>query len=346
MDLAHLLHAVGRRLVRAPALHFALLGSLTYLGWSWAGGGPADWQQVEAPQRVEVPMYRVAAAVKELERTLARRATRDEVRRVAAIVADEEVLLAYALDLQLDRQPVVEQRLARIAQFVETDPHFSKVKYGSDKTEQFRSFSALANAAREIGLHRQDLVARRVLMDSAKRLIRAAALVQEPREQMLADYLSAHPEQFTRPGETRITQLHVGTKGDGGTLRSEAQALLQRLQSEGVGPEQVGDLVQGSVLPRTLPLLPDREIARYFGGGFTQALAGLPVGSWQGPVDSPYGLHLVYVQERTPARVPDLSEIRVDVAARTRQKLADDWLAFRLAQLREKYEVVMPRGVL
>ncbi len=346
MDFANLLHTVGRRLVRAPALHFALLGSLTYFGWSWAGGGPAGQQQAEVRQRVEVPMYRIAAAVKELEKTLARRATRGEVRKVAAIVADEEVLLAYALDLELDRQAVVERRLARIAQFVETDPHFSKVKYGNDTTEQFRSFSELANAARQIGLHRQDLIARRVLIDSSRRLIRAAVLVREPTEKMLSDYLSAHPEQFKRPGETRFTQLHLSSRSNGDALRSDAEAFRQHLQSEGVGPGQVGGLAEDSVLPRVLPLLPDREIERYFGGRFTQALADLPVGSWKGPIASPYGLHLVYIQERTPGRVPDLSEIRVAVVARTRQKLADDWLAIRLAQLREKYEVVMPRGVL
>ena len=83
-----------RRLVKAPALHFALLGALIYLGWSWAGGEPAVDRQ-----RVEVPMYRVAAAVKEFERTVARRATPDEVAKVAAIVADEEVLIMSEEDI-------------------------------------------------------------------------------------------------------------------------------------------------------------------------------------------------------------------------------------------------------
>ena len=344
MDVAHLRHAVVQRLVRAPALHFALLGGLVYLGWSWAGGEPAMDRQ-----RVEVPFYRVAAAVKDLEKTLRRRATRDEVRKVAAIVADQEVLLAYALDLGLDREPVVERRLARIAQFVESDPHFAKARYAEDPAQPNWSFSGLANAARQIGLHRQDLITRRVMMDSAKRLIRAAALVGEPTEQMLLDYLDAHPDEFTRPGETRFTQLHLGSGARGDAFRSKGEALLKRLRSEGAGPAATADLEEDPedrVLPRDFPLLTDAEIARYFGGRFTRSLSELSAGSWQGPLVSPHGLHLVYVLERTPAWVPALSEIRAEVVARTRQKIADDWLALRLAQLRQQYEVVMPRGVL
>jgi hypothetical protein len=339
VDIADLLHAVVRRLVRAPALHFALLGGLIYFGWSWAGEGPGD------RQRVEIPTYRIEAAVKEFEKTVARPATPHEVRRVATIVADQEVLLAYALDLELDREPIVERRLAQIAQFLERDPNFEKVKHAADQAKPARSSSEFASEARELGLHQQDLITRRILIDNARRLIRAAALVREPTEQMLSDYLSAHPGQFERPGETRITQLHFRPGVHGDAVRSEAEALLRRLQSEGLRPQEAEGLVEASVLPRDLPLLSDREIARHFGSRFTQSLSELSVGSWQGPIASPYGLHLVYVHERTPVRVPDLSEIRTQVVSRTRQKLADDWLALRLAQLREAYEVVLPRGI-
>jgi len=37
--------------------------------------------------------------------------------------------------------------------------------------------------------------------------------------------------------------------------------------------------------------------------------AGAP-GAWFGPVPSSYGLHLVWVRERRPARLPSLDEVR------------------------------------
>ena len=263
MDIADLLHTVVHRLVRAPALHFALLGGLVYLGWVGAGGEPDD------RQRVEVPMHRIAAAVREFEKTVARLSTPDEMRRVATIVADREVLLAYALELELDREPVVERRLAQIAQFVERDPHNAKIKHVADVAKPRRSFGALAKEARELGFQRQDLITRRVLIDNARRLIRAAALVREPTEEMLADYLNAYPEQFTRPGETRITQIHLRSgQQTEEALRSEAESLLERLRSQDLRPEQVDGLIEATVLPRDVPLLPDREIVRHFGNRF------------------------------------------------------------------------------
>jgi hypothetical protein len=34
------------------------------------------------------------------------------------------------------------------------------------------------------------------------------------------------------------------------------------------------------------------------------------IGRWQGPIESGYGLHLVFVAERTDGRLPELSEVR------------------------------------
>jgi len=342
VDIADLLHTVGKRTFRAPALHFALLGGFVYLGVTWAGGEPGG-RQLEP---IEVPMYRIQAAVREFEATVARPATRDEVLRVAAIVRDDEVLFEYALDLDLDRQPLVQRRLAQIAGFLETNPEFEEVEDpAGEPAGSTPSTSELADLGRELGLHQQDVITRRILIDSARRLIRAAALVRAPTEMMITDYLDAHPEEFSRPGATRITQITLLASGQLDALSSEAEQLLARLESEEVRPEEADRFGDDSPLPRHLPLLPERDIARQFGSRFTEGLAGLPVRSWQGPLTSSQGLHIVYVHERAPGSVPALSEIRDEVVAKVRQKLADEWLALRLAQLRDQYEIVMPGGM-
>ena len=52
------------------------------------------------------------------------------------------------------------------------------------------------------------------------------------------------------------------------------------------------------------------EIARGYGEDFARALDALPAGGWQGPVASPFGLHLVWIEERTAAHVPPFDELR------------------------------------
>ena len=59
------------------------------------------------------------------------------------------------------------------------------------------------------------------------------------------------------------------------------------------------------------------------------ALTSLPLGSWQGPVASGYGLHLVLVTDRREGKIPPLSEIRDAVSS--------EWQSEQRRQLNEKF---------
>jgi parvulin-like peptidyl-prolyl isomerase len=54
----------------------------------------------------------------------------------------------------------------------------------------------------------------------------------------------------------------------------------------------------------------DRDLAKTFGGPFVDGVSALPVGEWQGPVASGYGLHLVQVVGRRPSRLPEWQQVR------------------------------------
>jgi hypothetical protein len=46
------------------------------------------------------------------------------------------------------------------------------------------------------------------------------------------------------------------------------------------------------------------EIASIFGARFADRVTELPPGAWHGPVESGYGVHLVFVHRRTEPRLP------------------------------------------
>ncbi len=86
-----------------------------------------------------------------------------------------------------------------------------------------------------------------------------------------------------------------------------------------------------------------REVSAIFGRQFADALSDLELQSWQGPVESSYGLHLVFVDAHVPARVPVLEAIRARVRAELlaeRQTKTDGAL---YGKLRERYEIVVER---
>lgn len=93
-------------------------------------------------------------------------------------------------------------------------------------------------------------------------------------------------------------------------------------------------------LPAAMTGASASDVRRTFGTGFADALAGLEAGAWRGPIASGYGMHLVYFEKLTPARMPALDEVR-DIVERDllaqRIRAADE--AFYQA-LRRRYVII------
>ena len=85
--------------------------------------------------------------------------------------------------------------------------------------------------------------------------------------------------------------------------------------------------------------LTEHGVSRLFGQQFAEKIFELPVGAWQGPVVSGYGLHLVYVDAKSEAKASTLDEVR--------DKVRDEWLAQQrrkmdqvfYSELRKRYDI-------
>jgi hypothetical protein len=303
----------------------ALIGALLFAGGLLWGGLPRP----ERP-RIEITQPRLDLVRQTFVQDNGRPPTPAEWTALVDALVDQEVLYQYALRLRMHEQPVAQRRLAQIASFVASNP------------EEGRPDSEAAAQAVNLGLHQSDLVVRRILIDGARRLIRAVVLTRQPNPAMVEEYLAANPDLFRRPSRTRIT--HVTVNGfkwpDAGKVR--AAALLERLRSEATPPEAASSLGDEPLVSPTLPLLTGKDIQTRFGVKFAEAVETAPEGTWSGPFPSRFGYHLVWVHERAPAYVPPLAEIRPQVEQRFLHKVADEWLALRLRQLRAEFDIVMP----
>jgi parvulin-like peptidyl-prolyl isomerase len=66
---------------------------------------------------------------------------------------------------------------------------------------------------------------------------------------------------------------------------------------------------------------------------------GLASGEWSEPVRSPFGLHLVRIDERKASTLPPLEELRRIAFRALRAERADQRFAQGLVRLRSLYEV-------
>jgi parvulin-like peptidyl-prolyl isomerase len=91
-----------------------------------------------------------------------------------------------------------------------------------------------------------------------------------------------------------------------------------------------------------MPLSPIGIIDRSFGEDFGRKLMKVPKGEWSGPLESPFGLHLVRITDRRSGYDPPLEQVRKAVELKWRTEKRDAFVQAEYKRLREKYEVVLP----
>ena len=194
----------------------------------------------------------------------------------------------------------------------------------------------LYREALALGLERDDTIVRRRLRQKMEFLLDAETQLAAPSDEELERHRLAHPERFEEPPRVSFRQVYLSTDRRTDAARADAVRLLTQLRASDDGWERAGDPL--SLAARYTDLDP-AEVTRLFGRTFAPALLALPVGSWQGPIPSGYGLHLVLVSERTPARLPPLGELREAVRRDLEATRRAEANARRLAELRERYQV-------
>ena len=158
-----------------------------------------------------------------------------------------------------------------------------------------------------LGLDRNDAVVRRRLRQKLEFISEDLIALAEPDDRELQAYLDTNADAYLEPTVYRFQQVYLNPNNRGEQVESDAQALLAKLQDGSVDAASAGDSI---MLQYQFEKASDRGIEREFGQAFLQQLAQLPAGSWQGPIVSGFGLHLVYVAGRVDGEVPQLGQIR------------------------------------
>ena len=202
----------------------------------------------------------------------------------------------------------------------------------------------LYREARRRGLDRGDAIIRRRLAQKMTFLLEDSAEAPSTGAAAAGDietYYADHAERYREP--RRTTFRHVFLSRDRrADPQGDAAALLRRVSGGGGdGWRQLGDPF---VLLREYADRTDQEIAELFGGRFAATLPALAAGSWQGPIESAHGVHLVHVIGRTEPRLPALDEVRDRVAEDLLDSRRRERNEAALQTLRERYEIRMPES--
>jgi hypothetical protein len=135
------------------------------------------------------------------------------------------------------------------------------------------------------------------------------AALAEPTDADLAGYWKTHADVFHVDRKFTFSQVYLDPSKHGERLTRDADQLLIQLQQKGrdVDLYSLGDAF---LLEHRFEAAPATEVSKQFGEKFLAKLADVPIGQWLGPIESGYGSHFVFVEERTEARLPELAQVR------------------------------------
>jgi len=156
-----------------------------------------------------------------------------------------------------------------------------------------------------MGIDRDDTVIRRRLRQKFEFLTDDMAAASTPSDEELAAYLAANADDFLRDSTYTFRQIYL----------DPGQPDVERTAAEQLAALRAGNTVHGGagLLPTSFDAASARAVDGSFGLGFSESLDALPVGEWEGPIESGLGLHLIRLDERVEGALPDLVDIRAIV---------------------------------
>ena len=152
-----------------------------------------------------------------------------------------------------------------------------------------------------LGLDKSDVAIKRRLRQIMEIMMDDMATVY-PSEDQLKTYLSENQDKFRKDPVISFRHIYFSSEN-----RDTALEVLGRLKD--TLPVNESDFDGLALIPNEFSDESYRGVERLFGKSFTEQVFTLEPGSWEGPVESAYGYHLVYISQLTRGFVPELSEV-------------------------------------
>jgi peptidyl-prolyl cis-trans isomerase C len=193
-----------------------------------------------------------------------------------------------------------------------------------------------------LGLDKDDDIVKRRMAQKMQFLAEDVASAHEPTMAELKAWFEKNGKQFALPGRISFRHLYFSPDQRGRRAHDDAANLLARIAGQPADSKTAAALADPFMFQDYYAERSPEQLVKDFGSEFARAIFMLKPGSWQGPVESGYGWHLVFIDSFAPGRIPAFEEVEPDVKSA--------WLADQREQswnkaytaMRAKYTVSLP----
>ncbi len=204
-------------------------------------------------------------------------------------------------------------------------------------TEEILSREAVA-----LGLDRDDQIIKRRLAQKMDFLAADVASLEEPSDAVLASWFQQNAAQFALPPHVSFRHLYFSLDKHGGASRESAAAVLVQIAGKSPDAPGVPTVADPFMYQNHYGDATPDQMAKEFGPDFATALFKLTPRSWQGPVQSGYGWHLVWVDAIDPGRIPAFEEVKPQIKSAWIDERYRDVKRVALEEMRSRYTVSLP----
>ena len=207
--------------------------------------------------------------------------------------------------------------------------------------DQYLKEEILYREAVAMGLGENDPITRRRLAQKLEFLTKDVARLKKPVDGELEQYFAANKDNYREPDLITFTHVFFDPDKRDATTRTDAEAVLGKLQAAGEPAEDVAQLGDRFMLQSYYPQKSELDIRRQFGVGFSEPVMLLAPGQWHGPVLSGYGVHLVYVYALAQAPEPIYAEVQERVFEDWQAEQQENFNAEFFTSLRSRYQIIV-----
>ncbi len=200
----------------------------------------------------------------------------------------------------------------------------------------------LYREALTMGLDKGDEIIKRRMAQKMQFLAEDVAAAREPTTEELKNWFTNNSQKFAMPARFSFRHLYFSTDRRGERAHEDAVKALAQLARQAEDSKLAASLADPFMFQDYYRDRAQEYLGKEFGPRFAESVEKLTPGSWQGPVESGYGWHLVFVDTVTPRRIPSFEEVESDVkTAWLSQRKAQAWeKAYK--DMRAKYTVLLP----
>jgi peptidyl-prolyl cis-trans isomerase C len=200
----------------------------------------------------------------------------------------------------------------------------------------------LYREALALGLDKDDTIVKRRLAQKMEFLAEGASVNSDPSPDILKAWFKDNQQRFSLPPRVSFRHLYFSPDRHGEHAREAAVHAMAQLAGKPGNWEGAAALADPFMDQDYYGDRSAEDLAKLFGLNFAQDIAGLKAGAWQGPIESGYGWHLVFVDTSIPGRVPGFEEIEPEIKAEwiEDQRLEAKRKAYET--MRARYQVVLP----